>query len=95
MPAPDPGRRAVHGRASYLVFHGNPAAELPEPATDLRCRGEGYALEIANHHYVARLSPQMGQLERLISRREHGLELYAGGKGHGEPPTIDWARRLR
>ena len=33
----------------------------------------------------------MGQLERLISRREHGLELYAGGKGHGEPPGIDWA----
>jgi len=33
----------------------------------------------------------MGQLERLNSRREHGLELYAGGKGHGEPPSIDWA----
>ena len=33
----------------------------------------------------------MGQLDRLIFRREHGLELYAGGKGHGEPPCIDWA----
>ena len=81
----------AHGRASYLVFHGNPAAELPEYVTDLRSRGEGYDLEITNHHYVARLSRQMGQLERLTSRREHGLELYAGGKGHGEPPGIDWA----
>ncbi len=81
----------AHGRASYLVFHGNPAAELPDYVTDLRSQGEGYALEVANHHYVARLSHQMGQLERLISRREHGLELYAGGKGHGEPPCIDWA----
>ena len=33
----------------------------------------------------------MGQLERLISKRQHGLELYAGGKGHGEPAGIDWA----
>jgi metal-sulfur cluster biosynthetic enzyme len=81
----------AHGRASYLVFYGNPAAELPDYVTDLRWQGEGYALEVANHHYVARLSRQMGQLERLNSRREHGLELYAGGKGHGEPPCIDWA----
>jgi metal-sulfur cluster biosynthetic enzyme len=81
----------AHGRASYLVFHGNPDAELPDYVSDLRTRGEGYDLEITNHHYVARLSRQEGQLERLTSRREHGLELYAGGKGHGEPPGIDWA----
>ena len=80
-----------HGRASYLIFFGNRFAELPDYLTDLRTRGEGYDLEVTNHHYVARLSPQMGQLERLISRREHGLELYAGGKGHGEPPCLDWA----
>ena len=42
-------------------------------------------------HYVARLSRQVGQLERLTSKRQHGLELYAGGKGHGEPAGIDWA----
>jgi metal-sulfur cluster biosynthetic enzyme len=33
----------------------------------------------------------MGQLERLTYKREHGLELFAGGEGHGEPPGIDWA----
>ena len=80
-----------HGRATYLVFHGNPFAELPEPVTDLRVQGRGYGLQVANHHFVARLSEQTGQLERLIFRRQHGLELYAGGKGHGEPPGIDWA----
>jgi hypothetical protein len=82
-----PGDVPAHGRA----FYGNPAAELPDDVPDLRTRGEGYGLEITNHHYVARLSRQMGQLERLVSRREHGLELYACGKGHGEPPGIDWA----
>src|SRR5262245_51970817 len=81
----------AHGRATLLVFFGNRFAERPDYVTDLRVRGEGYGLEIANHHYVARLSRQMGQLERLVSRREHGLELYAGGEGHGEPPCIDWA----
>jgi hypothetical protein len=33
----------------------------------------------------------MGQLERLTLKREHGLELFSGGEGHGEPPGIDWA----
>jgi len=81
----------MHGQASYLIFAGNPYAELPRYETDLRTTGEGYGLEIANNHFVAKLSNQMGQLERLIYKRQHGLELYAGGKGHGEPPMIDWA----
>lgn len=80
-----------HSRATYLIFLGNRLAERPDYVTDLRVEGEGYGLTISNHHYVAILSPQVGQLERLVSRREHGLELYAGGKGHGEPPGIDWA----
>jgi metal-sulfur cluster biosynthetic enzyme len=33
----------------------------------------------------------MGQLERLTIKRNQGLELFAGGEGHGEPPGIDWA----
>ena len=81
----------LHGAAHYLIFHGNRYAELPDYSTDLTVSGEGYGLDISNAHYVARLSRQMGQLERLTYGREHGLELYAGGKGHGEPPTIDWA----
>ena len=82
---------APHRQTTYLVFYGNPLAERPDYATDLRIRGDGYGLDIENHHYTARLSRQVGQLERLTYKRQHGLELYAGGKGHGEPPGIDWA----
>ena len=80
-----------HSVANYLVFYGNPHAELPHYPSALSTRGEGYALDIENEHYEATLSRQHGQLERLRYKREHGLELYAGGKGHGEPPSIDWA----
>lgn len=82
---------AAHQHATYFVLCGNPWAERPDYATDLQVRGEGYGLDVENHHFIARLSKQEGQLERLISKRQHGLELYAGGKGHGEPPGIDWA----
>ncbi|MCC7262732.1 MAG: metal-sulfur cluster assembly factor [Candidatus Latescibacteria bacterium] len=79
------------GRVAYVVFYGNPWAELPAYPTDLQVRGEGYHLTIENHHYGAHLSAQTGQLERLVYRRAQGLELFAGGEGHGEPPHIDWA----
>jgi metal-sulfur cluster biosynthetic enzyme len=80
----------AHESAHYLIFCGNPHAERPDYESDLRVAGEGYGLDIANAHYLARLSRQTGQLERLTYAREHGLELFAGGKGHGEPPDIDW-----
>ena len=80
----------MHDNSAYLIFFGNPNAELPAYVSDLRVNGEGYGLEIENQYFKARLSDQMGQLERVTYKREHGLELYAGGKGHGEPPTIDW-----
>jgi metal-sulfur cluster biosynthetic enzyme len=80
----------AHDSTSYLIFAGNPNAERPDYSTDLRVAGEGYGLDVTNAHYQARLSRQTGQLERLTYAREHGLELYAGGKGHGEPPDIDW-----
>ncbi len=79
------------GKVQYLVFYGNAWAELPQYPTDLKVQGEGYALQIENSHYRAQLSAQTGQLERLIYRRAQGLELFAGGEGHGEPPHIDWA----
>jgi len=82
---------AAHQRLTYLIFYGNPDAELPAYTTDLETRGEGFALDIENDFFRARLSRQMGQLERLTFKREHGLELFAGGEGHGEPPGIDWA----
>ena len=82
---------AAHLRQTYLIFYGNPDAELPAYLTDLQTRGEGYALDIENDTYKASLSHQMGQLERMTLKREHGLELFAGGEGHGEPPGIDWA----
>ena len=81
----------AHARTSYLVLYGNPEAELTTYPTDLRVSGEGYALDIENDYFRASLSRQMGQLERLTLKREHGLELFAGGEGHGEPPGIDWA----
>lgn len=74
-----------------LLFYGNADAELPEYPSDLVTEGENWGLDISNAHFKAKLSRQTGQLERLIMRREHGLELYAGGEGHGEPPGIDWA----
>ncbi len=80
-----------HQRQTFLVFYGNPDAELPEYPSDLRVAGEGYGLDIENDFFKASLSRQMGQLERLAFKREHGLELFAGGEGHGEPPGIDWA----
>lgn len=86
-----PADVAAHRQAAYLVFYGNPLAERPDYRTDLKTRGEGFGLDIENQHFTARLSRQMGQLERLTYKRQHGLELYAGGKGHGEPPGIDWA----
>jgi len=82
---------AARQRQVYLVLYGNPDAELPQYPSDLETRGEGFALDIENDFFRASLSRQMGQLERLTLKREHGLELFAGGEGHGEPPGIDWA----
>jgi metal-sulfur cluster biosynthetic enzyme len=81
----------AHQKQTYVVFYGNPDAELPEYPTDLVTTGEGFGLDIENQFYKASLSRQMGQLERLTLKREHGLELFSGGEGHGEPPGIDWA----
>lgn len=75
----------------FLVFYGNPDAELPEYPSDLVTEGQGFGLDISNAFFKVALSRQTGQIERLTLRREHGLELYAGGEGHGEPPGIDWA----
>lgn len=75
----------------YLIFFSNKNAELPNYPSDLTTQGQGYAIDILNAHFKASLSDQTGQLERLTLRREHGLELFSGGEGHGEPPGIDWA----
>jgi metal-sulfur cluster biosynthetic enzyme len=78
-------------KQTFLVLYGNPDAELPEYPSELSTQGEGFGLDISNSIYKASLSRQTGQLERLTLRREHGLEIYSGGQGHGEPPGIDWA----
>ena len=80
------------GEAVFLVFCGNPAAELPDYPGRLSIRGEGVGLEIETPHYVATLSRQMGQLESLTPRWHlGGLRLSTHGDGHGEPPNLDWA----
>jgi metal-sulfur cluster biosynthetic enzyme len=81
----------ANGCPHYLVLYGNPCAQRPDYPTDLRVHGQGVGLDVENQHYLARLSRQMGQLERVTYRREHGQELFAGGPGHGEPPGVDWA----
>jgi metal-sulfur cluster biosynthetic enzyme len=78
-------------KQDFLVFYGNPDAELPEYPSDLETQGEGFGLDISNAYFKASLSRQTGQLERLTLRREHGMEFFSGGQGHGEPPGIDWA----
>jgi metal-sulfur cluster biosynthetic enzyme len=78
-------------KRQYIVFYGNPDAELPNYQTDLKVSGEGYGLDIENEYFTAILSKQTGQLARMILKREHGLEIYSGGQGHGEPAGIDWA----
>jgi len=78
-------------KRQYLIFYGNPDAELPNYQSDLKVTGEGYGLDIENEYFTAILSKQTGQLARMILKREHGLEIYSGGQGHGEPAGIDWA----
>jgi metal-sulfur cluster biosynthetic enzyme len=80
-----------HEHQTYFCFYGNPDAELPSYPSDLETTGEGFGLDISNSVFKASLSRQTGQLERMTLRREHGLELFSGGEGHGEPPGIDWA----
>lgn len=75
----------------YLIFFGNDNAQLPAYKSDLTTSGEGYRLEIENNFYKANLSPQAGKIERLTIKRNHGLVLYPGGVGHGEPGNIDWS----
>lgn len=75
----------------FIVLYGNPDAELPEYPSDMTVEGEGFGLDISNAFFKAALSRQTGQLERLTLKREHGLEFFSGGQGHGEPPGIDWA----
>ena len=80
------------GEAVFLLFCGNPAAELPDYPSRLCIRGEGVGLEIETPHYVATLSRQMGQLESLKPKWHlGGLQLASHGDGHGEPPNLDWA----
>ena len=51
----------------FLILHGNPSPAVWPPIhrTDLVTRGEGWALEIDNGIYRARLSPVMGHLRNL------------------------------
>ena len=83
--------RNPNEKHSYLIFYGNPDAELPEYISDLNTEGDGYALDIQNDFFKVKLSRQSGQIESMFIKRERGLELYSGGQGHGEVPGIDWA----
>jgi len=83
--------RSHHGQQIHFIFYGNPDAELPDYVSDMEVTGDGYALDIENVFFKAKLSRQTGQIESLFYKRLRGLELYSGGEGHGEPPGIDWS----
>ena len=72
---------SAHQRQTYVMLYGNPDAELPAYCTDLETRGEGFALDIENDFFRASLSRQMGQLERLTIKREHGLRAIRWRRG--------------
>jgi len=82
---------SLPGQQSYLIFYGNPDAELPDYVSDMEVTGDGYALDIENVFFKVKLSRQTGQIESMFYKRLRGLELYSGGEGHGEPPGIDWS----
>lgn len=81
----------ANAKQGYFVFFGNPEAEMPDYISDLETKGEGYKLDIENNYYKVKLSRQHGKIERLTIKRNHGLVLYPGGVGHGEPGNIDWS----
>lgn len=81
----------ANAKQTYFVFFGNPDAEMPDYISDLETKGEGYKLDIENNFFKVKLSRQHGKIERLTIKRNHGLMLYPGGVGHGEPGNIDWS----
>lgn len=78
-------------KQTYLIFFDNPDAELPAYKSDMAVNGEEYRLDVENSFYKIELSRQAGQIERLTFKRDAGMELYAGGDGHGEPGGLDWS----
>lgn len=77
------------------------ASDLSSSADD---GGQGCGLQVNNQYYGAQLAAHTGQMEHLTysagqrsivgsprNPMSSGLQLYAGGDGHGESPHIDWA----
>ncbi len=75
---------------TFIVFYGNNDAELPNYSSDLVTTGDGFGLDIENDYFKAILSKQNGQLEKMMLKKNGGLDLAIRGNGHGEPPAIDW-----
>ena len=75
---------------TFLILHGNPAADVPHYSTDLAATGHGLGLTISNTQYSADLNPDTGQLHTLRYGSAAGTVLTAVGNGHGEQPGFDW-----
>jgi len=75
-----------HERKTLYLLYGNPspACWAPSQRSDLIVSGRGYALEIDNNFYTARLSPVMGQLRNLRFKRWGKTSL-----GWDDPTPID------
>lgn len=84
---------AAQSEQTFLVFYGNPAADVPQYQTDLTVSGEGYALEIENSHFRTVLAPSNGNLKSLYPTGWQASFVGAGppmNGGHGVEGTIHW-----
>jgi hypothetical protein len=53
----------------YLVFYGNPHAEMPVYQTDLVVSGKDFGLTIENSYYRIKLHDQSGQLDEIFLKQ--------------------------
>ena len=73
----------IHPRISVLTGSSSTATPMPSSRTILLISKSAAMVSLWNSRtntIRGRLSKQMGQLERLVYKREHGQELFAGGR---------------
>ena len=79
----------VRSSSLYLVFYGNPSAERPTYASDLRVEGKGLGLKVENSYYRATLHAKSGAIDEFFLKMgvnekfDHHLE--TNGALHWNP----------
>lgn len=82
---------SARASAMYLVFFDNPNAELPGVSVGSRDGRRGIRIGYFQRPLQGSAFPTDRSTGTPHVAGEHGLELFSGGEGHGEPPGIDWA----